>query len=259
MALKDSAQPFHQPGDDTGVLFLHGFTGSPHAMRAWAERTAEAGHTVAVPRLPGHGTTWQELARTDWIDWYATAEREFLTLTRSCARVFVAALSMGGALALRLAERHPDLISGLLLVNPALTSANRLLPLAGPLHHVMKSQPAIANDIAKPGISEKAYERTPVRAGHQLNLLWNDVRPYLDLVTAPILLFRSAIDHVVPPSSAELIRRQTSSMEIDEVTLLNSFHVATLDWDADLIAERSLDFIAGHPARREDAQPSAAW
>lgn len=244
MAVKESARPFHRAGGDVGVLFLHGFSGSPHALRGWAEATAEAGFTVSLPRLPGHGTTWQELATTCWEDWYACAEREFEALTTSCSRVYVTSLSMGGAIALRLVERHPDAVAGLILVNPAMTASSRLLPFVGFLRHVMATQPAIANDIAKPGVSEEAYDTTPVRGVHELTKLWADVRPYLDLVTCPILLFRSAIDHVVPTSSTDLIRRQVSAMDITEVILPNSYHVATLDYDSDLIIERSLEFFA---------------
>lgn len=252
MPVSESARPLHTDGTG-GVLFLHGFTGSPRSMRPWAERTASEGYRVSLPRLPGHGTTLRELARTSWQDWYAVAERELLALRRASGEpVFVAALSMGGALALRLAERQPDAVAALILVNPAMSASNRLLPLAGAMKHVIASQASIANDIAKPGVLEGAYDRTPVAAAHELTRLWADIRPYLDLVTCPIMLMTSSVDHVVPASSAELIRRQVSSLDIAEVTLARSYHVATLDHDADLIADRSLAFIASH---RPDAAP----
>src|SRR3712207_6381224 len=104
MPLFPGAEPFAAEGGSVGVLLCHGFTGSPRSMRPWGEYLGAAGLTVALPRLPGHGTTWQELGRTRWEDWYAEVDRELADLRRRCASVFVMGLSMGGTLALRLAE-----------------------------------------------------------------------------------------------------------------------------------------------------------
>ena len=84
----------------SGVLLLHGFTGSPASMRPWGELLAQRSWTVRVPRLPGHGTRWQDMNITRWEDWYSEADRNLRELTSRCDRVFVAGLSMGGALTL---------------------------------------------------------------------------------------------------------------------------------------------------------------
>ena len=86
-----------------GVLLCHGFTGSPQTLRPWAEYLAQQGLTVSLPRLPGHGTTWPDLGRTGWQDWYGEVDRAFGTLAGRCEQTFVFGLSMGGCLALRLA------------------------------------------------------------------------------------------------------------------------------------------------------------
>lgn len=242
MTIQEFAQPFHAEGDRVGILLCHGFTGSPESMRAWAQHLADAGHTVAVPRLPGHGTTWQELAVTSWRDWYDHVDAAYLSLRERCDVVVVAGLSMGGSLALRLAEQHPD-IAGLMLVNPALGAVDPMARFAGVAKHVLRKVDAVANDIHKPGISEGGYTVTPVAAVHELNRLWADVRSCLDLITCPILLFRSAVDHVVPASSADAIVRQVSSDDITEVILPNSYHVATMDYDAETIFASSVTFL----------------
>src|SRR3954452_23036284 len=101
------AEPYVADGDATsphgrvGVLLSHGFTGSPASMRPWAEHLAAQGYAVSLPRLPGHGTTWQEMNRTTWADWYAEVERAFLALANQVDTVVVGGLSMGGALVLR--------------------------------------------------------------------------------------------------------------------------------------------------------------
>lgn len=242
MAIDAALQPSFHAGGSTGVLVSHGFSGSPAAVRPWADAIAHAGHTVAVPRLPGHGTHWQELAVTSWQDWYAEVETTYLELASRCDQVFVGGLSMGGALALRLAEHHPE-IAGLILVNPALNAADPLARFAPALKHVLPSVRAIGGDIKREGADEHAYARTPVAAVAQLLKLWADVRSLLDLVVCPVLLYRSRIDHVVPPSSADTIRRHVSSADYTEVMLQDSYHVATLDNDAPRIFAGTTEFI----------------
>jgi carboxylesterase len=105
-------------GGRIGVLLCHGFTGSPQSLRPWAEALAERGFSVELPLLPGHGTTWQHMNRTSWPQWYREVERALATLRTRCDVVVAAGLSMGGALALRLAEQHPDQVTALVLVNP---------------------------------------------------------------------------------------------------------------------------------------------
>ena len=91
------SSPFTGSGPRTGVVVSHGFTGSPHGVRAWAESLAAAGYAVRMPLLPGHGTSWQELARTRWQDWHAGLDAAYLELASECDHVVVAGLSMGGA------------------------------------------------------------------------------------------------------------------------------------------------------------------
>ena len=53
-----------------GVLLSHGFGGTPAGVQPWADHLTSLGHDVEVPLLPGHGTTWQQMAKTTWRDWY---------------------------------------------------------------------------------------------------------------------------------------------------------------------------------------------
>jgi carboxylesterase len=155
------AESFSHDGDSTGVLLCHGFTGSPQSLRPWAEYLADAGLSVSLPRLPGHGTTWQEMARTRWEDWYAEVNRAFEELRGRSDQIFVMGLSIGGCLALRLAEMRGSAISGLVLVNPSVTADTRLFALAPALKLIVPSLKGIASDIKKEGVKELGYERIP--------------------------------------------------------------------------------------------------
>jgi carboxylesterase len=243
MPLFPGAEPYAADGGPTGILLLHGFTGSPKSMKPWGERMAAEGHSVRVPRLPGHGTRWQDMNLTRWEDWYAEADRAFLELQKSCERVFVFGLSMGGSLTLRLAEQHGDAIRGIVLVNPAVHSERPdrfLLPV---LQVFVPAFPGISNDIKKPGQDEGAYDKIPLKAAHSLTALWKLVKQDLPRVQQPLLLFRSEVDHVVEASNSRYILDHVSSTDKTEVVLKDSFHVATLDNDAEAIVDGSIDFV----------------
>lgn len=243
MPVLPGAEPFHHAGGPVGALLCHGFTGTPQSLRPWAEHLAAAGLTVALPRLPGHGTTIAEANLTQWEDWYSEVDRNLAQLREQCADVFVMGLSMGGTLAIRLAEQHGPDIAGLVLVNPSLltTRPDRfLLPV---LRWVLPTASGIASDIKKEGPVELAYDRIPVKAAYQLSRLWLTTRGDLDKVTQPVLIFRSTEDHVVEPDSCALFREKVSSTDVREVLLEDSYHVATLDNDAPTIFEGSLDFV----------------
>src|ERR1700760_494413 len=119
--------PFAADGSPVGALVLHGFTGSPRTVRPWAEHLAQAGLTVRAPLLAGHGGSWQQLGKTGWSDWYASAEAAFEELSARCEQVFVVGISMGGALTFRLAQTKGNRVSGLVVVNPSLAGDNRLI------------------------------------------------------------------------------------------------------------------------------------
>lgn len=234
---------FHHSGTNgAAVLVLHGFTAGPAGLLPWARAFADAGYTVALPLLPGHGTRWQDLAATKHTKLIDAVRQEFATLAATHDRVYVAGLSMGGALALHLASTHG--VAGLALVNPGLTLASPLAPFTGVLRLLAPTVAAIANDIAKPGGDEHAYARTPVAGVHELRKLFRDTIKRLPQVSAPVVVFRSDTDHVVPESSLEVLRAGLGAgvhLEVNRLT--RSHHVATLDYEAEEIFARSIAFF----------------
>lgn len=253
MSETPGVEPFKFDGGSTAVLLIHGFTGSPASMRPWGEYLAEQGYTVQCPLLPGHGTVWQDMAKTTWRDWYDTVQQTFDELAAEYETVFVGGLSMGGALALRLAQERGDAISGLMLVNPAVCRPQRLdVPvlvtldqagLFGLVSTLMPTVPGIKNDIKKPDQDELAYSDIPVKSALQLIKLQDSVRARLGDVTQPMTVFWSPEDHVVEPINHETVMKDVSSARRTLIRLENSYHVATLDYDADDIFTESLDFI----------------
>jgi pimeloyl-ACP methyl ester carboxylesterase len=160
------AEPFSAAGDRRGALVLHGFTGCPQSVRGLAQSLADAGFTVELPLLPGHGTSVDDMLPTRWEDWSGAAAAAFADLSARCDGVVVAGLSMGGTLALWLAERHPG-IAGLVLVNPLVAppddSVRALLDAM--LAQGETVAPGIGSDIAKEGVAELAVRRGRVGGG----------------------------------------------------------------------------------------------
>lgn len=242
------AEPIDLPGGPVGVLLCHGFTGTTQSMRPWAEHLHAAGVTVTAPRLPGHGTRWQDLNGTTWADWYAEAQRAFDALRARCSHVVVMGQSMGGTLAIRLAEMRGPQVAALVTVNASLATQRwdaKLLPLA---RHVIPAFPGVANDIKKPGSTELAYRKLPLKAAYSLTQAWPVVRADLHEIRCPVLVFRSAVDHVVEPVSTQVLLEglRAGRAEVIEHVLEDSFHVATLDNDAPELFARSLEFVRSH-------------
>ncbi|MCW2545028.1 MAG: putative esterase/lipase [Frankiales bacterium] len=242
--VQPGAEPIDLPGGRVGVLMSHGFTGCNQSMRPWAEFLGAAGLTVVAPRLPGHGTTIKDMNTTTFDDWYGEVERSFDALRARCDSVFAMGLSMGGTLVLRLAEKHPDQVAGVVTVNASLATARKdakLLPLMSKL---VAAFPGIGSDIKKPGVTEQAYPKIPLKAAYSLQQAWPVVRADLPRITCPVLVYRSAVDHVVEPISGEALR--AGCVHAEERILHDSYHVATLDNDATTIFEGSLEFVRQH-------------
>ncbi|SNR35821.1 carboxylesterase [Haloechinothrix alba] len=254
MPVTPGAEAFEHPGSsEVGVLLCHGFTGTPASMRPWGEYLARTGLTVRCPRLPGHGTSWRELNKTRWQDWYARVRDEAERLLEECASVYIFGQSMGGTLTLRLGQEFGDRIAGLALVNPAVTTLRRkmaLLPLLAPF---VPSVAGLGGDIAKEGAGEFTYPRVPLRAAASLAQLWKHVLADLPRISQPILLFHSIVDHVVEPANSAIIIERVSSTDITDFVLRDSFHVATLDHDAPLIFTESVAFISRLQQSRVEA------
>lgn len=228
------------------AVLLHGFAGSPSSMQPFARALEPHLRRVAVPVLRGHGTHWSDLRRVSWRDWCDDA-RAATDEMAEVGPVAVVGLSMGGALALRLAATHPA-VSHVVLVNPSLTMKNPLLPLLPVLKYVV---PSIANDgpqVQDPSVRYAGYPRIPLTAVQQLTRLWVDVGRRLPAVTQPIMVFRSLADGAAGARSVAVVRQGVRSADVVEVPLAHSGHVATLDRDAGLIFARSAVFLTGRTA-----------
>jgi carboxylesterase len=227
----------------TGVLMLHGFTGSPASIKPWALALHERGLSISVPRLPGHGTHWSDLNKVNWQDWYETIEKEFLELKKKCDQVFVAGFSVGGALALRLSQIRGSEIAGTILLNASIYDERTRFRFVGALSTFLPSIAGGDGDVAKPGAPKHGYDRIPLKGLNQVRKLWEVVEQDLYLVDLPLMVAYSLNDHVVHPVCSETIIDNVYSADIREVVFEKSFHNVALDHDAELLNDETMDFI----------------
>jgi carboxylesterase len=237
------AEPYSAAGDARGALVLHGFTGNPQSMRGLAVALADAGLSVELPLLPGHGTAVEDMVPTRWEDWSAAAEAAYADLATRCEAVVVVGLSMGGTLSVWLGEHHPE-IAGLVLVNPLIEppDADTVAFIDALIDGGDELAPGIGSDIAQEGVTEAAYSELPLGAARSMFGAASEVLAGLDAVTCPILLFSSTQDHVVPPVSGDRLIEGVSG-PVERIVLERSFHVATLDYDKDEIEKRTVAFV----------------
>ena len=238
------AEPWSHTGDGPhGAVVVHGFTGNPASMRGVAEALAATGFHVEMPRLPGHGTVIEEMLPTRWADWVAEAEAAYQRLARRSTHNVVVGLSMGGALTLRLGADHPEVV-GLVCINPVaqpqpVEITDMLRDLAAGGTAVL---PGIGSDIADPEATESAYDGTPVESLR--SMLVDGIEPLSHEYASmhmPLLLINSAQDHVVEPAQSEYLADNYGG-PVERITLERSYHVATQDYDKELIFESTVEF-----------------
>jgi esterase/lipase/carbon monoxide dehydrogenase subunit G len=225
------------------VLLLHGFGGSPNGVRPWGEALAAAGLAVSIPRLPGHGTRWKDLRRTTWADWYAEAEKALNQLRAEHGTVFVAGISLGATLALRLAEKRPNDVAGVVAVNPILSAPAGVPKPLGLMRFLRRSSAAVRGDIKKSGGTDVGYDRTSLRAAYSLEQFGQLVRADLGQIRQPVLLATSRVDHVVAAADGEAVWSAMTAAAKRRLWFDNSYHLVTLDNDAPVLFAESANFI----------------
>jgi len=237
-------EPFSSRGGPFGVLVLHGFTGNPLSMRPLAERCAAAGYGVELPRLPGHGTTLADMMTTTWKDWSQSALESFDELASRSELVAIVGLSMGGGLAAPVAESRSK-VAGCVFINPWIRPLNpELLDGLNQLIEAgVETLEAIGSDIKKESTSESAYDATPLVCSKSACDGLTEVRANLARITAPSLLLTSRIDHTISWERGEDIVAMSSG-PVEQIWLEDSYHVATLDNDAELVESSTLAFLA---------------
>jgi carboxylesterase len=254
--LLPGAEPFAYRGGSTGVLLLHGFTGAPREVRPVGAVLAAAGYTVLGPRLTHHGTRPEDMFRSHWRDWVASALDGYYLLRDQCQSVVVGGLSMGGVIALYLAAQHPvaAVFSMSSPMRPMLDSMDWRSRYAGALGYLVPFSP---KGEPSPGADPDhvAYDRYPVRAVAQLRGLLRAASDALPRVQAPALVVHSRGDTGVPAANPDYIFNHLGSATKDQFWLERSGHIVTEGPERAQLFDHILRFVQAHAPAAQPARP----
>ncbi len=237
--------PFFLEGGETGILLIHGFTGSPPEMRLMAEHLHSQGMTISAPLLPGHGQTLQAMRGVRWQDWAAHVQNSLDELRGRCQQLFVGGLSLGAILTLYLAIHNPDL-RGIILYSPALWVRDKRIYLTPLLKYFIFSLPKSPDsDLHDPQALQRlwSYGENPVASAHEVLKLSNYVKRRLPQIHTPALIIHSTRDTAIDSQSAQRTWQKLGSPQKDLVTLHKSGHCLTVDSEWPEVAARSAAFI----------------
>ncbi len=235
---REVCQPFFHQGSEEGILLIHGFTGTASHMRKIADQLAAKNHTVMTINLPGHASTEAEMAKCTWKDWLEAAKQAVLELKKHCKRVTVCGLSMGGVLALLLAEQMQ--VDGCVPISAPMAVKNRLLGLAGIAAPLLPRIAWGGGGEYHKGL-DKAYDfgysGFPTAKGADLNRLIKLARKNLFSVVCPILCVQSEHDETIWQGSADCILETVSSERRQKLWLSGVPHVCTISPELPAIVE----------------------
>lgn len=229
---------------EVGCLLLHGFSGSPPEMLPLAEHLAAAGLVVLGPRLAGHGTHPEDLARVSWRDWAASALAGLAELRGECSRVFVVGFSMGGALALHLASHEG--LPGLVLLGTPVTNPHPIFPLLPILKHIAPYRARrVPSDLTDPAAANHlvTYKRLSTSALDELRAVIKAARAALPAVTCPTLVLHGAQDRTVRPANAQMIYDRLAASDKRLAVFPRSGHALLLDIEKEDVWREILLFI----------------
>jgi carboxylesterase len=251
-------------GGRVGVLLIHGLGGTPVELRYVAQALARAGHTVYCCQLAGHCGTPEELRRSTWREWYVSVEAAYDKLAETCDVILAGGLSMGGILALHLAQKRPAGVHGLLLFAPTLKLDGWSMPWHSMFLQYVRPLPIRwESELAERdpyGLKDERVRRivvasmqsgdsgaagvfsTPMRSMAHFNSLVAEVKPKLGKVRQPALIVHPRDDDIASLKNAQYLQANLGGL-VDTLVLDNSYHMVTLDQQRHIVAERATGFV----------------
>ena len=268
---------YWMPGGRSGVLLIHGLTGTPSEMRFVATGLHKKGFTVYGMQLAGHCGDPDDLLRTGWRDWAESVDQAASYMLRSVDTMFVGGLSMGAILALQLAQRRQREVRGLALYGTTFRFDGWAIPGIARLSFLLPWVCALGlfrsrsfNESFPYGIKDERIRNRV--AGSMLagdsaaaGLLGNpwpslaeffrlalSVRRRLDDVQAPCLAVHAVEDDIASLRNLDIVRRGVSG-PFESLLLDDSYHMVTVDRQRQLLIDRSASFFSGIAMRDQAA------
>ena len=237
-------RPFYHKGSDNGILLLHGFTGCAAHMRPLADLLAQRGYTVRTINLPGHATSEEDMAKTNWQQWLQAAKEAALEMRNELRTFTVGGLSMGGVLALLAAQQMK--VDACVTISAPTGAQNPLLSFSGLASPFMK-RVAWRSGTKRHAQLDKAYDfgysGFPTAKGADLYRLMRMARSNLFSIHCPILAIQSDADETITRTSADDILLGVSSEVRRKLWLHGVPHVCTISSELPAITSAINDLM----------------
>ncbi len=233
---------FEAKKGETGVLLLHGLTGTPSEVEPLGNYLSERGISTLGPWLAGHGTTPKDLARTTWRNWANSAREAYDRLKAGCSKVFVGGLSMGAVQALHLAATVP--VAGVLSMAAPIRIPDFRFNGIAFFRFLQWWTTSLTGGILDPSAPPHVtYPYVMTKSLYDLKKLMEVVRPELPQIMVPALVIQGRKDSMVPPFNGELIHQSLGSKAKHLLYLDGSDHVVTMDYDKQTVFQKAFQFI----------------
>lgn len=245
MRIIEGAESFLLEGkNNKAVLLLHGYTGAPSEMRPLGDYLHALGYTVSCVRLPGHGTSIKDLEATTATDWYCAAEAECLELLARFDSVYVAGLSMGGLLAIKLAAKLP--VQKAAFISAPIFVQDKRAPLLAFLRFFIHYLPKHKKNYQELQEYCISYAKMPTKPLMSLFKMLNECKnKLLAEIKIPCLILQSKTEHTVQPRSAEYIYNKLAAASSRRLVWFeHSGHILTLDREHEAVFKKIADFFA---------------
>jgi carboxylesterase len=245
-----TTEPFFFPGGRTGILLIHGFTGTPKEVRCMGEYlNRELGFTCLGVRLAGHATRPKDMIRSRWTDWTASVEDGYNLLRGATDSVYFVGISMGGALSLLMSTKLD--VKGIVAM-----SAPYRMPEEHPAWQIQlfsyfktympknKGEPGTGWFDKEAFKGHISYPLNPIRSAAELEVLLTKMRAVLPKVKVPVCLIHSKDDdYVVPANMEQIYADLVNTSDKTKFYVTGSGHVVTRDAARDQVFEIARDFI----------------
>ncbi len=233
---------FESQKGDTGILLLHGLSGTPSEVQPLGDYLSAQGISTLGPWLKSHDSNPRELAKTTWQDWAESSKEAYDVLKSRCSKVFVGGLSMGGAQALHLAAHFP--VAGVIsMATPVRIFDFRFNGIAF-FRFLQWRTSNLTGGILDPSAPPHVtYPYVATKNLYELKKLMDLVWEELPKIIAPVLVVQGRKDSMVPPPNGDIIYRALGSQVKHLLYLERSDHVVTMDFDKQVLFEKALRFI----------------
>ncbi|MBN1552354.1 alpha/beta fold hydrolase [bacterium] len=230
----------------TGCVLIHGFTGTPWALKSLGDRLVELGVAVQIPLLPGHGTRPEDLNHVVWTDWIGTVRESIRSLKTSCDEIFLIGLSMGGTIALLLAQESE--YGGIVCLSTPIKLKPWLQPILPLIRPFLKEWKKKRDPALNGQINETGYDRYTTFSLIEFFKILRVCRRGLHRVTCPVLIVHAKDDRTVPAFNAKMIHENIASMDKEINVLENPAHMITRGKNQPDVERKVLEFIQKHSA-----------